>query len=172
MTLNDLLFQADLVVWCFDAGIDCVSLYDSAGEIKRRKVELVSEWVVTPQLLTTLWKFRWFVGWYTLAAQRDTLHWYFLLYRPSRRRPKFCWQLSEMFHWLVGWCSTCLVSQWGHRNFLLYCQQKIVYIMMAHPVLACISWLCICEQRMRLAISVYWLASRHCIPIVGGTSLS
>ena len=42
----------------------------------------------------------------------------------------------EIFQWLVGWYSA---PQWGHRNFLLYFQQKIVYDVMVYPVQSCTS---------------------------------
>ena len=51
---------ANLVVWAFDAGVSCVSLYDREGRIKSEKLELLRAFVDAAEVQST-----------SLVASRD-----------------------------------------------------------------------------------------------------
>ena len=53
---------ANLVVWAFDAGVSCVSLYDREGRIKSEKLELLRAFVGAAEVQST-----------SLVASRDEL---------------------------------------------------------------------------------------------------
>ena len=44
---------ANLIVWAFDAGVSCVSLFDREGEIKSRKLDLLRAFVTAAAEPTT-----------------------------------------------------------------------------------------------------------------------